>query len=156
MQFFVAIQKFLGVYRNTAEVEGKRANSSVVTFLEMNVLLWTSYLLLLFAYDDRLLGDRHPITVFIAFASLVWSAWLFLRLLKIQQIGYAIRYAIPVVIIFWTFVEILGRWNLFKEIWVHPGEYKIEMLIMLSVFILFGIILFTTNKWKAKKNKIVV
>lgn len=112
--FFVSLQRFFKIHmKKPSQIEVKR-NKSIVTFMEMIVLLWASYLLLLFVYDDNFLGDRHPVTSFIAFASLAWSAYLFIRLLKIKKIGYAIRYAIPVVIIFWTFVEILGRWDLFE------------------------------------------
>lgn len=144
--FFVAIQKFLKVYKgNKPDTNDKRSNAAIATFMEMNILLWTSYLVLLFAYDDTFFGDKHPLTMFIAFVSLAWSVWLFFRLLRIKQIGYAIRYAIPVVIIFWTFVEILGRWNFFKEIWIHPMEYKTEMLLMLLVFIGLFIILLTSK-----------
>ncbi|MDR1338491.1 MAG: hypothetical protein LBK58_00270 [Prevotellaceae bacterium] len=30
--------------------------------MELNLVLWTSYLLLLFCYDDNFIGDRHPAT----------------------------------------------------------------------------------------------
>lgn len=144
--FFTAIQRFLRISKRLDST--KKSSPSIVTFMEMNVLLLTSYLVLLFAYDSAFLGDRHPATCFIAFASLAWSGCLFLRLLRIRNIAYAIRYAIPVVIIFWTFVEILGRWNLFREIWVHPFDYKVEIGIMLFVLIgLAGMMLI----WKPKK-----
>ncbi len=148
--FFVAIQKFFRMRYDNPAAPQKASHPAIVTFMEMNVLLLTSYMVLLFAYDDNFLGDRHPVTVFIAFASLAWSAWLFVRLLKIRQIGYAIRYAIPVVIIFWTFVEILGRWDIFKEIWVHPLEYKTEMLIMLLVCILTAVLLLLSKRKKTR------
>ena len=43
--------------------------------------------------------------------------------------------AIATVIVFWTPVEILGRLNFFKEIWVHPEQYKQEMITILLAFI---------------------
>lgn len=117
-------------------------NVAMTTFMELNVLLWTCYMVLLFAYDTAFLGDRHPVTACIAFGSLIWSVYLFIRLLKIRKIAYAVRYAIPTVIIFWTFVEIMGRWNILKEIWVEPSEYQMEMGIMAAVFVVLGIWLF--------------
>ena len=107
-------------------------------------------MVLMFAYDDHLLGDRHPVTAFIAFGSLVWSAYLFVKLMKIKHIGYAIRYAIPTVIIFWNFVEILGRWDFFHEIWTEPGQYKTEIIIMFVVFLLFSAYLFFRKKQETK------
>lgn len=121
-------------------------NPAMTAFMEMNVIMWTCYLVLLLAYDDRFLGDRHPVTIAIALGSLLWSVYLFLRLVKIRKIAYAIRYAIPTVIIFWTFVEIAGRWNLFEEIWVHPLDYWREVTGMaLALFALVGIVI-----WKGK------
>lgn len=144
--FYTWIQKKLGITRKDGALHNIVKNNSITTFMETNMLLWTSYLVLMFAYDDVLLGDRHPVTAFIAFGSLAWSAYLFYKLMKIQKIGYAIRYAIPTVIIFWTFVEILGRWDLFHEIWVEPMKYSTEMIIMFIVMILFCIFLFKTKK----------
>lgn len=115
---------------------------SISTFIETIMILWTFYILLLLVYDNDIAGDKHPATYIVAFGSLFWSIYLFLNLIKIQKFDYAIRYAIPTVIIFWNFVEILGRWNLFKEIWVHPLEHWIEVsiiTILLVVFIVYYI-----------------
>jgi hypothetical protein len=113
-------------------------NKSFTTFMESTMLLWTSYLLLMFAYDKDILGDRHPLTIAIAMGCLIWSIFLFRKLIKIKTIGPAIRYALPTVIIFWTFVEVMGRIGIMKEIWVNPLQYKLEMIVMLSVmFICF-------------------
>ena len=70
--------------------------------------------------------------------------------MKIKHIGYAIRYAIPTVIIFWNFVEILGRWDFFHEIWTEPGQYKTEIIIMFVVFLLFSAYLFFRKKQETK------
>jgi len=63
-----------------------------------------------------------------------------LKLLKIQKLSYAIKYSIPTVIIFWNFVEILGRWNILKEIWIEPFKYWLEILITTIVFFILLII----------------
>lgn len=145
--FYSWIQKKTGISKHVDSLHSSVRNHSVTTFMETNMLLWTSYLVLMFAYDNELLGDRHPVTAFIAFGSLVWSAYLFYKLMKIKQIGYAIRYAVPTVIIFWTFVEILGRWDLFREIWIEPMKYSREMIIMVVVMAIFAIFLL-----KSKRN----
>ena len=144
--FYSWIQKKLGIDKKNESLHTIVRNNSLTTFMETNMLLWTSYLVLMFAYDNALLGDRHPVTACIAFGSLAWSAYLFAKLVKIQKIGYAIRYAIPVVIIFWTFVEILGRWNLFQEIWIEPMKYRTEMIVMFVTMVLFSLFLFRTKK----------
>ncbi len=133
--------------KNINELKPTKRNTAISTFLELTLLLWTFYLVLLFAYDDNFLGDRHPVTYFIAFASLLWSLFLFKKLLKINNMAYAIRYSIPTVIIFWNFVEILGRWDMFKEIWVEPQHYWLEMLLIaISFTILIVFTLFSKKK----------
>lgn len=122
-------------------------NHAMTTFMEMNIIMWTCYIVLLFVYDERFFGDHHPVTSIIAFGSLAWSIYLFVKLLKIKKLGYAIRYAIPTVIIFWTFVEIMGRWDMLKEIWVEPSHYWMEMTVMLVAFVVLSVVLF----WKHRK-----
>lgn len=122
-------------------------NHAMTTFMEMNIIMWTCYIVLLFVYDERFFGDHHPVTSIIAFGSLAWSIYLFVKLLKIKKLGYAIRYAIPTVIIFWTFVEIMGRWDMLKEIWIEPSHYWMEMTVMLVAFVVLSVVLF----WKHRK-----
>jgi len=102
----------------------------LTTFIEVMTIIWLFYIVLLLVYDPALFGDKHWATYIVAYGSLGWSAILFAKLLKIQKFDYAVRYAIPTVVIFWNFIEILGRWGLFKEIWVHPSEHWIEMTAM--------------------------
>lgn len=129
------------------EYKPVKRNMALTTFMELTMLLWTFYLVLLFAYDENFFGDRHPVTYILAFGSLFWSIYLFMRLVKISAMGRAIRYSIPTVIIFWNFVEILGRWDLFKELWVEPQKYRLEMLLTLIVFI---ILLVISLRWRRK------
>jgi hypothetical protein len=147
-KFFNWFQKKLKV-RNAVKLQPISHNFTMTTMMELIALLWTFYLVLLFSYDSNFLGDRHPATYIIAFGTLLWSGFLFIKLLKIQKMGYAIRYAIPTVIIFWNFVEILGRWNVFREIWVEPGEYWLEMLLIFIVFVILIVIGFI-GKRKSK------
>ncbi len=118
------------------ELKPTKRNTAISVFLELILLLWTFYLVLLFVYDENFLGDRHIATYIIAFGSLLWSLFLFIKLIKIEKISYAIKYSIPTVIIFWNFVEILGRWNILTEIWVEPFKYWLEILLTTIVFII--------------------
>jgi hypothetical protein len=136
-QFFNWFQKVFGIRKHIKVENIPTKPIAVITFIETIMVLWTFYLVLLLVYDKDLAGDKHPITYLVAFGSLFWSAYLFLNLIKIQKFDYAIRYAIPTVIIFWNFVEVLGRWNLFKEIWIHPSEHWAELSIIFALLILF-------------------
>ena len=147
--FFNWFQKKLNLSK-TVDFKPAKRNAAMTTLMELIALLWTFYLVLLFVYDDNFLGDRHPVTYIIAYGSLFWSMYLFTRLIKINKMAYAVRYAIPTVIIFWNFVEILGRWDVFKEIWVEPQEYWLEMLITAIVFV--ALLLIITFQRKSEKH----
>ena len=146
-KFFTWWQKLFKIKRTTIVGANKEKSFALSSVMEIILILWTFYMVLLISYDKTILGDRHPVTYIVAFGSLLWSLYLFLKLIKIKKLGYALRYSIPTVIIFWTFVEILGRWDVFKEIWIEPGKYWIEMSSILFVFaLLFGISLFERKK----------
>tara|TARA_R110002050_G_scaffold162939_1_gene292856 strand:+ start:14009 stop:14926 length:918 start_codon:yes stop_codon:yes gene_type:complete len=110
---------------------------AIITFMETIMILWTFYIVLLLVYDPEIAGDKHIITFLVAVGSLFWSVYLIAQLLKIKTLDYAIRYAVPTVIIFWNVIEILGRWNFLKEIWIYPQEHWLEMTITLFLLILF-------------------
>ncbi|WP_455674132.1 hypothetical protein [Phocaeicola sp.] len=122
-------------------------HTSLVTFMELNLILWTNYLVLLFCYDDNFIGDHHPVTTLVAIGCLVGSVYMFKRLINIGQWGYSIRFAIATVIVFWTFVEVMGRLNILTEIWVEPMNYITEMVTILTTFVvLLCIMLFNVSK----------
>lgn len=118
-------------------------------FHELNLILWTNYMVLLFCYDDNFIGNRHPITTLVAFGCLAGSLFMFRRLINISQWGYALRFSIATVVVFWTFVEVMGRWNIFHEIWVEPMAYQSEMITIFVAFIVLVAFLW----YKSIKNK---
>lgn len=124
---------------------------SIVTFMELNMILWTSYLVLMFCYDPHLLGDHHPVTFLVGLGCFIGSVFMFIKQLRIGAWGANIRFAIATVIVFWTPVEILGRVNFLNEIWIAPMEHKTEMIILLVAFILLAVYLwYTASKKKGK------
>lgn len=124
-------------------------HSSIVVFMEWNIMMWGLYLLLMFCYDPIFLGDSHPVTLAVAVAALVASGWMFYKQLHINQWGRNIRYALATVIIFWTFVEIMARNGLFTEVWVAPTEHIMEMSVVLGVFVF----LITILSWNALRKR---
>lgn len=110
-------------------------HTSIVTFMELNMILWTLYLVLMFCYDKNFLGDHHPLTAIVGVVCLIGSVFMFRKELRLSSWGANIRMAIATVIVFWTPVEILGRLNFFKEIWVEPEQYVAQMIAVLVVFL---------------------
>ena len=127
------------------EMKPMTRHTSLVTFMELNLMMWSCYLLLMFCYDEEFIGEHHPITAIVAFGCLIGAIYMFRKLIRISQWGYALRFSIATVIVFWTFVEILGRWNLFEEIWVNPMAYKTEMITILVIFIILMIYVFAKS-----------
>lgn len=126
---------FLWFQRNAALRTGKpnpnhERNFASITALETIYVTWFFYLMLLFMYDENILGAHHPVTYGIFFVNIIWSVYLAQRLLKFWKVTTAIRYGIPTAIICWNTVEIAGRWNLFTSIWEKPAEYGFEMALV--------------------------
>ncbi len=123
---FVWFQRNLKM-RTGKPSRGYQRNFAAITCLETIYVIWFCYLVLLFVYDENILGDRHPVTYAIFFVNTVWSVYLFQRLVQMWKVTTAIRYGIPTAIIAWNSVEIAGRWNLFVSVWEKPQEYGLEM-----------------------------
>ncbi len=152
-QFFNWFQLVLKIKKRLVQTEPTKKLLGMTTFIETIMILWLFYIVLLLVYDKDLAGDKNPATYIVAFGSLFWSVYLFTNLVRIKKFDYAIRYAIPTVIIFWNFVEVLGRWNLFKEIWVHPFEHWIENCIIFVLLLVFTAYYFYENHHKKNPTK---
>ena len=100
------------------------------------MILWASYLLLMFCYDKNFLGDHHPVTFLVGIGCFIGAIYMFKKQLYIASWGANIRMSVATVIVFWTPVEILGRINFFKEFWVNPQEYAVQLLCILAAFVI--------------------
>lgn len=138
--FFTWLQrKLFGTKRDIIVTRPMTRHSAIVTFLELNVMMWTSYVVLMFCYDTNFLGDTHPVTLLLAIGCLIGSAMMFVRQTRITAWGANIRMSIATVLVLWTFVEILGHIGLINEIWVHPMEHIVEISILAAIFAGLGI-----------------
>ena len=126
---FVWFQRNLGM-RTGKPSRGYERNFAAITSLETIYVIWFCYLVLLFVYDENILGDHHPVTYAIFFVNTVWAIYLFQRLVQMWKVTTAIRYGIPTAIIAWNSVEIAGRWHLYTEFWEKPEEFGLEMSLV--------------------------
>ncbi len=126
---FVWFQRNLGL-RTGKPSRNYERNFAAITALETIYVVWFCYLVLLFVYDESILGDHHPVTYGIFFVNTVWAIYLFQRLVQMWKVTTAIRYGIPTAIIAWNSVEIAGRWHLFTEFWEKPQEFGLEMSLV--------------------------
>lgn len=110
-------------------------HSSIVVFMEWNIMMWGLYLLLMFCYDPVFLGESHPVTYAVAVLALIGSVLMLKKQLHISTWGRNIRFALATVIVFWTFVEVVARNGFFNEIWVDPFHHVTEMTLIGVVFL---------------------
>lgn len=110
-------------------------HSSIVVFMEWNIMMWGLYLLLMFCYDPVFLGDSHPITYAVAILSLIGSVLMFKKQLHIGHWGRNLRMALATVIVFWNSVEVAAHRGFIHEIWVDPMGHVVEMSVIAGVFI---------------------
>ncbi len=137
-------------HKNEIAARSMTHHTSIVTFMELNMILWASYLLLMFCYDKNFLGDRHPITSIVAAGCLLGSIFIFKKQLKLSSWGANIRMAIATVIVFWVPVEVLGRLNFFHEFWVEPEKYATQIVSILVAFLVLMVyIMMAARKRKA-------
>ena len=127
--------------KNIVAARPMTRHASIITFMELMMIMWGSYILLMFCYDDVFLGENHPVTLLVGIGCLIGSFFIFAKQLKIAAWGANIRMAIATVVVFWTPVEIMGRMDILNEIWVAPLEHKTEMFMILSVFVVLAIYL---------------
>ncbi len=128
------IQRHCGV-ESRVELRPMAHHTSIVTFMEWNVMMWGLYLVLMFCYDPVFLGTTHPVTYAVAVLCLVGSTLMFKKQLHIASWGRNLRMSLATVIVFWTTVEVAARNGFFKEIWVDPANHVGEMLGILGVFV---------------------
>lgn len=131
---------------------GLTRNFANIVAAETFLILWFFYVYLMFVYDETLFGEHHWFTYasFVGFG--LWSLYLIQRLIRFRRVTIALRYAIPTAIIFWNTIEIMGRWNWFKEFWIHPLDYKLESIIVTLCVVGFAVISIVTAR--KKENQI--
>lgn len=119
-------------------------SSGLWTLIELVLLIWYAYLVLLIMYDKDILGDRHPVTIGFAFICLAVAIELFVRQLRLATWSSALRASVVTVCVLWTFIEVMIRLGLFTEIWVHPADYLTEMILIAVAFV--AVTLFLVRK----------
>lgn len=119
----------------TPITSGKGRNESIKAFIDLLLLIWWAYLILLVEYDPELLGERHPVTLVFASICLIAAIILFVRSLRAPTWASALRQAIVTVCVLWTFVEVMIRLKLFTEIWIYPENYIVEMICIAVAFV---------------------
>ena len=129
---------FFGKHKKEIAARPMTRHTSIVAFMEVITMLWTCYLTLMFCYDERFLGDRHPVTLLVGMLGLIGSLFMFARLLRYSSWGMSLRYGFATVIIFWIAVEVFDRISLLPALWNAPGEHILQIILIGGSFAVAG------------------
>ncbi len=138
---------FFGRHKKEIASRPMTRHTSIVAFMEVITMLWTCYLLLMFCYDERFIGDHHPVTLLVGMGGLIGSLFMFAKLLRYSSWGLSLRFGFATVIIFWIAVEVFDRIHVLEAIWNNPQENLQQILLIAGSFAAAGIYLVY------KKNK---
>lgn len=130
---------FFGKHKKEIAARPMTRHTSIVAFMEVITMLWTCYLTLMFCYDERFLGDRHPLTLFVGMLGLIGSLFMFARLLRYASWGISLRYGFATVIIFWIAVEVFDRISLLPALWNAPGKHILQIVLIVGSFVVAGL-----------------
>ncbi len=128
-----------------ALVTGRIDNYGPRSAFQYATIVWSFYLLLLWAYDEQVFGVHGVVTKLVMVGALAGTVYCLYRLWQQKSWGSAIRYATGAMIIAWTPLEIAGKWGIFREPWLllHPG----------SLLVFFGGLgLGTWLLWRAQRR----
>jgi len=149
LPIFLALFLFYGYYnrqtkcnllrwfhRNTGMTPGMPTpdngrNFGRIVAMETVFVTWGCYLFWL--YVGYMFNNTVILVLYVAW--LAWAIYIFVRLLKIPRVGHAVRYGIPVGIVFWGVAEMPAHFGLYSEIWLKPFDYPVVSSIMLTIFV---------------------
>ena len=114
---------------------GYKRQFSRIVALEVIMINWFFYVLILWLFDPRVLGPFHPATIAAVCAVLLWGLWLlFFRMVSIQTPAAALRYAVPCANVLWFCVEAGSAWQLYTEPWIYPFRFPVTNVMILMAF----------------------
>lgn len=141
---------FFGKHKKEIAARPMTRHTSIVAFMEVITMLWTCYLTLMFCYDERFLGDHHPVTLLVGMLGFIGSLFMFAKLLRYGSWGMSLRFGFATVIIFWIAVEVFDRIHLLEAIWANPQAYIQEIVLILASLAVAGIYLIYDKRKKGK------
>ena len=147
--------RLLGSHKRQIAKYGMTRHVSIITFMEINTMLWTCYLLLMFCYDPIFIGRDHPLTFAVAVGALMGAPFIFRKQLRLHAWGANIRMATATVIVFWIAVEVFNRTGIIGKIWATPSQYPIHLAIAI-IGIAIPVGYFLQQRKEARQNQVEI
>lgn len=142
---------FFGKHKKEIASRPMTRHTSIVAFMEVITMLWTCYLLLMFCYDGRFIGDHHPVTLLVGMGGFIGSLFMLAKLLRYKSWGLSLRFGFATVIIFWISVEVFDRIHVLEGLYEEPSAHM-EQIVLISVsFIATGIYMLCQHHRKTRQ-----
>ena len=134
--FFIYLRKGLGLTRESLPDLAVDNWGPRVAF-KMFTMIWLGHVALFFAYDKDVFGVQGLFCKGFFVFCLVAGTYLFYRLTKAREMGFAFRYAIPTVIVLWSCIETLVKWRIFSEPWItlNPAFLALSVAAFAGVLV---------------------
>lgn len=97
---------------------------SIVVFMEVIIMLWMCYLVLMFCYDEWFFGDYYLVILLVGMLGFIGLIFMFVKLLCYVLWDMSLWFGFVIVIIFWIVVEVFDCIYLFFGLWENLGGYK--------------------------------
>jgi len=110
------------------------------TALKVFFTMWIGHVVLYFAYDDSIFGERGFMTKALFAFCFFSGGYLFYRLIIAQEMGFAFRYTVPTVVIIWCCVETIGRWRKYPDPFTVADPFLIGVVSLALLLLLFTIV----------------
>jgi hypothetical protein len=118
------------------------------TAFKMFTLIWMGHVVLFFAYDPDFFGTQSLFCKIFFISCLIGGTYLFYRLTKSEEMGFAYRYAIPTVVVIWSCIETLAKWKILSEPWITLNPAFLILVVV--IFVLTIVLIRRAEKAKAK------
>ena len=129
---------FFGNKKKDIAARPMTRHTSIVTFMEVMTMLWTCYILLMFCYDERFIGDHNPITLLVGMGGFIGSLFMLAKLVRYKSWGLSLRFGFATVIIFWIAVEVFDRIHVLEGIWANPSARTGQIGIIIASLAVAG------------------
>jgi hypothetical protein len=145
--FFISLRKGLHTTRGAIQ-EIPIDNWGPRTAFKMFTLVWMGHVALFFAYDPDFFGPQSMFCKLFFIACLIGGTYLFYRLTKAEEMGFAFRYAIPTVVVLWSCIETLAKWKILSEPWITLNPAFMALVIV--IFVIAIVLIVRAEKAKKK------
>ncbi len=137
--FFIAARKMLRTMKGTQQ-DIPIDNWGPRTAFKMFTLVWMGHVALFFAYDPDFFGPQSLFCKVFFILCLIGGTYLFYRLTKAEEMGFAFRYAIPTVVVIWSCIETLAKWKILSEPWITLNPVFLSVVVLVFAGVLFFIL----------------